>query len=165
MAQPEWQSFLTCGQAKGYPDLLTKALLRRICTPHQTPARVPTYGLFDYDADGIGILSNYKYGSAKMAHEALDLRCCSLHWIGLKSTDVVRAAVADSRSDDVLMSLSRHDRRRATLMLARKPCGEDASGVDEPEWRRELQVMLLLNVKAEMQLLEGLGAWVSRQLP
>jgi meiotic recombination protein SPO11 len=145
---------------------MTKAFLRRICSLNM--ANVPTYGLVDYDVDGVGILSNYGYGSATMAHEALDLPC-PLRWVGLKSSDVIHAATRD-RGGAALMPLSRRDRRRATLMLARRPLCEGADGApQEPEWRRELQVMLLLNVKAEMQLLEssergGLGAWVGRRV-
>jgi meiotic recombination protein SPO11 len=145
---------------------MTKAFLRRICNPDV--ANTPTYGLVDYDVDGIGILSNYSYGSAKMAHEALDLRC-PLRWIGLRSRDVIQAATRDS-GGAALMPLSRRDRRRAALMLARRPFCEGADGApQEPAWRRELQVMLLLNVKAEMQLLEGserggLSSWVGRRV-
>ena len=51
-------------------------------------------------------------------------------------------------------------------MLNRKPFDDDAQ---EPVWRRELQVMLLLNVKAEIQLLEnldgGLAQWLVKNLP
>jgi meiotic recombination protein SPO11 len=145
---------------------MTKAFLRRICSPNQTNnlKSVPTYGLFDYDADGIGILCNYQHGSAKLAHEAVDLMC-PIRWIGLKSTDIV-GAVGNSMRDAALMSLSCRDRRRVILMLARKPFSED--GGQEPEWRRELQVMLMLNIKAEMQLLEGsegLATWINRILP
>jgi meiotic recombination protein SPO11 len=46
-------------------------------------------------------------------------------------------------------------------MLEREPFGEDG---DEGKWRREVQVMLMLNVKAEIQVLEagpgGLAAWL-----
>ena len=129
----------------------------------------PTYGLFDYDVDGIGILCNYhRYASASLAHESLGLRC-PLRWLGLKSGDVVRAAAArhsGAAAAAAVMPLSGRDRRRAALMLARGPfCEGGDGGPAEPEWRRELQVMLLLNVKAEMQILEGserggLGAWV-----
>jgi meiotic recombination protein SPO11 len=46
-------------------------------------------------------------------------------------------------------------------MLGRPPCDE---GGDEPEWRRELQLMLMVNKKAELQLLErtegGLAGWL-----
>lgn len=38
----------------------------------------------------------------------------------------------------------------------------------EPEWRRELQIMLMLNVKVEMEILaeraEGVSGWVEKKL-
>jgi meiotic recombination protein SPO11 len=127
------------------------------------------YGLFDYDIDGIAILSNYQYASANLAHESLALPA-PLHWLGLKSADVVREAARDANAAAAVMRLTRRERRRAALMLAREPLCEGPGGaVGEPEWRREVQVMLLLNAKAEMQLLEGserggLGAWVERRV-
>jgi meiotic recombination protein SPO11 len=53
------------------------------------------------------------------------------------------------------------DRRLAQRMLDREPFIEDGP---EPEYRRELQNMLMLNIKAEIQLLEagssGLQGWL-----
>jgi meiotic recombination protein SPO11 len=50
-------------------------------------------------------------------------------------------------------------------MLEWDLCAEDGL---EPTWRRELQVMLMLNIKAEMQILEelpgGLVPWLEREL-
>lgn len=43
-----------------------------------------------------------------------------------------------------------------------------AVGGPEPEWRTELQQMLMLNVKAEIELLYeqdgGLEAWINRKM-
>ena len=52
------------------------------------------------------------------------------------------------------------------MMLDRsKVLGEDG---EEQEWRRELQVMLMLNVKAEMEILSardgGVAGWVEQKL-
>lgn len=64
-----------------------------------------------------------------------------------------------------LLRLSLRDRRRAVGMMKRNDL--KGSGQDK-EWRRELQVMLMLGLKAEMELLgnrkKGLEAWVERKL-
>jgi meiotic recombination protein SPO11 len=55
-------------------------------------------------------------------------------------------------------------------MLARSLMRSDAGDVwaEWETWRRELQVMLMLNVKAEMQILEqrdeGLRGWLDGKL-
>lgn len=62
---------------------------------------------------------------------------------------------------DGLIPLSKRDRRLATRMLSRAPFCEDG---DEPSWRKEVQSMLVLNMKAEIQFLEcydgGLAGWL-----
>ena len=114
------------------------------------------YGLFDFDPDGLGILSTYKHGSIKMDPESIRLSCPTMEWIGLKSCDL-------SLSDEIhhgqgLLRLSDRDRRMTNRMLARQLLDEDGK---EPLWRREVQVMLMLNIKAEIQHLEWRegGAW------
>lgn len=61
-----------------------------------------------------------------------------------------------------LMPLTKRDRRIAIKMLERDVVDE------EMEWRRELQAMLMLNLKAEIQILSsgvgGLEAWLDRKL-
>jgi meiotic recombination protein SPO11 len=63
------------------------------------------------------------------------------------------------------MRLTGRDRRKARKMLEWPVLGEDGP---EPEWRREMQRMLMLNVKAEMQIFEeqpgGSGRWLKQQL-
>lgn len=66
-----------------------------------------------------------------------------------------------------LLRLSLRDRKMATGLLKRDMLRED-DGWSETEWRRELQVMLMLGYKAEMELLGeregGLEAWLQRKL-
>jgi meiotic recombination protein SPO11 len=64
-----------------------------------------------------------------------------------------------------LMKLTARDRTKAARMLEWNLCAEDGP---EQEWRQELQTMLMLNIKAEMQILDelpsGLVSWVSGEL-
>jgi meiotic recombination protein SPO11 len=123
----------------------------------------PVYGLVDFDPDGIGILSTYKRGSKRLAHETAELSCPTMHWIGLKSGDILSST--DTHQVQGLLKLSGRDRRRASRMLMREPLDENG---EEPVWRREVQVMLMLNIKAEIQLLDarkgGMGSWLDAHM-
>lgn len=119
----------------------------------------PLYGLMDFDPDGLDILSTYKHGSQALAHQSAELVLPSIQWIGVKSSQIGQED--DLHQTQGLLKLSARDRRKATSMLERKQFAEDGT---EPEWRRELQFMLMLNIKAEIQLLEarsdGLVGWL-----
>jgi meiotic recombination protein SPO11 len=104
------------------------------------------FALMDFDPDGIAILSTYKHGSISLAHENNSLVAPSMEWLGIKS-DVVREIHVDKSQEWLLMTL--YDRRKAMRMLE-NPVFQEAV---EASWRRELQVMLMLNIKAEIQIL------------
>lgn len=113
----------------------------------------------DFDSDGIGILSNYKYGSFALAHENDGLNVPETRWLGVQSKDL--QAYGGSNDCDGLLRLTARDRRKATLMLEKETFAEDGPEVG---WRREVQVMLMLNVKAEIQLLSGREGGLERWL-
>jgi meiotic recombination protein SPO11 len=105
-------------------------------------------------------MSTYKYGSVALAHQSQSLAVPSIRWLGVRSNDIVQDLV-----DRIgLLRLSTRDRRIARLMLAKYVFGEEET---EQEWKRELQVMLILNVKAETQILNsgmGLDRWLDGKL-
>ncbi|KAF2422183.1 DNA topoisomerase IV, alpha subunit [Tothia fuscella] len=152
-----YDNYLTQGiiiTAKGYPDLSTRSLLSLLTT--QTPSP-PLSILVDYDPDGLSILSTYKYGSTSTSHENLTLP--SIRWLGVNSSYIGKQ---DSlHQSQGLLRLSGRDRRLAARMLEKQLFGEDGP---EQEWRVEVQRMLMLNVKAEIQVLEagpgGLVGWM-----
>lgn len=120
--------------------------------------------LVDSDPDGMAILSTYKYGSIAQAREIANLNVPKLEWLGLRASEVV--AKTDSLGDETVVPLSSRDRKRAQAMLAKSPCfAEDGP---EPTWRAELQQMLMLNIKAEMELLYeregGIERWLDKKL-
>lgn len=95
-----------------------------------------------------------------LAHENHNLVVSSIRWLGVRSSDIVQ----NSSNRTGLLKLSSRDRRIAMRMLEKAIFEE---GGREQEWRRELQVMLLLNVKAEIQVLspgEGLEVWLDEKL-
>jgi meiotic recombination protein SPO11 len=136
------------------------------------------HALVDLDPDGIAILSTYKYGSYRLAHEDVaqgdtpGLNLPNLRWLGVKSHDISRTPVGESGTNTSvlpqlqgLMKLTARDRTKAMRMLEWDLCVEDGP---EQDWRRELQAMLTLNIKAEMQILDelpgGLVSWARRGL-
>jgi len=142
---------------KGYPDIATRALLRFLCTPSpQNGFAAPlVYGLVDFDPDGLAILSTYKHGSIALAHESAELRVPQLKWLGLRSEHKMLDSDSTHASQG-LLTLTARDRSKAQKMLERSEAGDSVVDDDEAaDYRHELQVMLMLNMKAELQLLDA----------
>lgn len=161
--------------AKGYPDVASRTFLRHVA---DQAAHVPMYALVDLDPDGIAILSTYKYGSYRLAHEDVTLSDTpglslpNIRWLGVKGHHISRTPVGEGDTGtgtmpelQGLMKLTVRDRTKAMRMLEWDLCAEDGP---ERGWRRELQTMLMLNTKAEMQILDelpgGLVSWLSHEL-
>ncbi|KAJ5573853.1 uncharacterized protein N7459_008280 [Penicillium hispanicum] len=151
---------------KGYPDLCTREFLRRLFDVSSTSNHRPPrfYALVDGDPDGIAIMSTYKHGSLAHLHDNARLVIPALHWLGLRVSDaVMRAEVA---TDVTLLGLTVRDRRKIVTMLRNNPVY--ANDGPEVEWRVELQRMLMLNVKTEIEVLYehdgGLEAWIDRKM-
>lgn len=128
------------------------------------------YAFVDLDPDGIAILATYKYGSYRLAHEAivhkdaLALSLPDLRWLGMKRHHISRIATNTDGTDTSatlelqgLMRLTARDRTKTICMLEWDLCTEAGP---EQGWRRELQTMLMLNTKAEMQILDELPGGV-----
>ncbi|OJD19195.1 hypothetical protein AJ78_00808 [Emergomyces pasteurianus Ep9510] len=158
---------------KGYPDICTRAFIhflsrtRPLATGALPSTSPPIYMLVDCDPDGMAIMSTYKYGSKAQAHENANLAVHSIQWLGLRASEVVSLRLdMNQQDDDVLIPLTLRDRKKAQDMLVRSPVfAEDGP---EPAWRRELQHMLMSNVKAEIELLYeregGIQGWLDRKL-
>lgn len=144
---------------KGYPDITTRKLLRRLSKSHDAKSNPPPiFGLADFDPHGFQIISTYKYGSKALTHENAELIVPTLRWLGVKSKDLLHGETSADESS--LMPLTSQDRKMAMQMLGRPAFSEDF----EPEWMKELQSMLMLDMKAEIQLLDrregGLATWL-----
>lgn len=90
--------------------------------------------------------------------------------IGYAPDPVETNPAAESRQDG-LLRLTDRDRGRARAMLTRSLQTNGADGAvwaDWPGWRREVRVMLMLSVKAEMQVLDqrdgSMRSWVEGKL-
>lgn len=139
-------------QGKGYPDIQTRGFVRLLSTRNRLvdrglePSYLRVFSLMDYDPDGLAIMSTYKHGSLSLAHENDTLVAQRIEWLGVTS-DVIRDIHRDN--SQAWLRLTRRDRRNAMKMLEKPVYQEEV----EASWRRELQVMLMLNIKAEIQIL------------
>lgn len=140
---------------KGYPDLASRALLHFLSTasPRNGFASPPVYGLADFDPDGMAILSVYKHGSKALAHEKEGHCVPQLQHLGLRS-DHLLIDGNDSQAVQGIMMLTPRDRRKAIGMM--EPQNTAGDGVDV-ECAAALRTMLMLNMKAELQLLDGVS--------
>ncbi|THZ62229.1 DNA topoisomerase IV, alpha subunit [Aureobasidium pullulans] len=145
-----WHAVIVTG--KGYPDIATRAIARfmSIASPQNGFAEPPVFGLVDYDPDGMAILHTYKHGSKKMSEDNAALIVPTIQWMGLRSRDITDED--HTHRNQGLMPLTRRDRHKARKMLE----WEQFSDLEEAaQWRRELQVMLMLNLKAEIQIIDS----------
>ncbi|KAH0004677.1 DNA topoisomerase IV, alpha subunit, partial [Aureobasidium melanogenum] len=143
-----WHAVLVTG--KGYPDIATRAMTRfmTVASPQNGFAEPPVFGLVDYDPDGLAILHTYKHGSKKMSEDNAALIVPRIQWLGLHGRAITD--VDHTHRNQGLMTLTSRDRHKARKMLE-----WEASSDQGPQWCRELQVMLMLNLKAEMQIVDS----------
>lgn len=109
-------------------------------------------------------MSTYKYGSLAHLHENARLSIPGLQWLGLKVSDAVMGS--EVAGSDALLPLTARDRKKIVAMLRNSPVL--AHNGPELEWRTELQRMLMMNVKAEIEMLYdrdgGLEVWIDRKM-
>jgi meiotic recombination protein SPO11 len=119
------------------------------------------FGLFDCDPDGINIMQTYRLGSRKLAHEH-GCTVPEMQWLGVKLDDISPSALDDHGT----LELNARDRDKARAMLARQ---EDFLGdALQVQCFVELRRMLILNMKAESQILDfnpgGVAGWIENRL-
>ena len=140
---------------KGYPDVATRAFLRILS--HPTPSNgfcsPPVYSMVDLDPDGLAIHSVYKYGSLALSHENAALRVPQLEWLGLRDKHL-KLCSSDLHASQGLLALTAQDRKKAVNMIERGQLG-DSNCLVGMECVRVMQNILMLNLKAEMQILEA----------
>ncbi|EGE05342.1 meiotic recombination protein spo11 [Trichophyton equinum CBS 127.97] len=154
---------------KGYPDLSSREFLRllsrhEVCNSKMISSPPPIFILVDSDPDGMAIMSTYKYGSMAQVHRNADLNMPSIQWVGLQASKMMSATNHTDMSS--LVPMSQRDRKKAEAILKRNPSfAEDGP---EPTWRKELQSLLVMNLKAELEILYeldgGMEGWLDRKM-
>lgn len=168
--------------AKGYPDLLTCSFLQLV---RFNCPQIPVFVLADYDPDGLNILRYYRLKSDIMSRErsptAPDIR-----WLGIRSQDLLeletrldqsatplpidlqppnsqssqqsassRTSISSTECREPISPLSVRDRKLAVGMLDK--LREARDDPDAIELQRELRVILMMSIKAEIQWLDEAG--------
>lgn len=173
-------------QAKGYPDLITRTFLVLF---HAQRPEIPIVVLVDFDPDGLNIFRCYRFGAGPVSQDPTAY-IPGIRWLGIKSEHVceLRGRLGTAALQRLALNLPQpivqlpepvtsidchdlsflttRDRRhaRGTLHRVSRLCLDDEEML---ALRRELQVMLMMGVKVEMQWLDDAGdmtAWLERAL-
>ena len=157
--------------------MTTRSFLNFVNTRHP---QLPILGLFDYDPDGVKIMRCYQDGSDRLGHET-DLNIQGLQWLGIKSTHLFRdftgatsAPVSQSSQMSITSTSCRNPvtymstrERNAAISTLKKVCGSSNNEIKVSETVHELQVMMALGVKAEIEWLDesgDLGSWLDDEI-
>jgi meiotic recombination protein SPO11 len=141
--------------------------------------QIPLHALVDFDPDGLAIMHTYKHGSQNLEHEQ-HARVPGLLWMGIKSADALACRPSFNRcergfwpaeqvrfppSESTLLPLKPVDRKLAIKMLQNMESQHDQRA-EQMLLTRELQLMLMLNVKAEIQTIHRseLPSWLDERL-
>lgn len=125
------------------------------------------FAIVDHDPHGFNILSVYKFGSVALAHENHRLVVHEMKLLGVKNVDLGpllnESSEANAATDNGIIPLTSHDRKKVKQLL------EKGYIWTQEDWRCELQRMLFMNLKAELQAIDvdnrgGLEAYLTRKL-
>ena len=120
--------------------------VRRLLYRMVNELELPLYVLVDNDPWGFYIYSVVKQGSINLAYESVRMAVPSARFVGLSSFDAAKYALPSN----VSIKLDETDERRAKQMLA-------YPWFERKEWQRELQQMMKLGVKLELEALSSKG--------
>ncbi|UKZ46028.1 hypothetical protein TrVGV298_000225 [Trichoderma virens] len=167
-------------KAKGYPDMLTCSFIQLI---RFNCPQIPIFVLADYDPDGLNILRHYRLKSEFVSQE---FTAPAIRWLGIKSQDLLerksrldmlilpspdnlqppdsqsseestgsKASISSTECREPISALSTRDRKVAVRILEKVVGSRD--DLEAIELRRELQVLLMMGIKAEIQWLDEAG--------
>ena len=130
--------------AKGYPDLATRKLLRRLA--YQDLPNADYYAFVDGDPHGYEIFTTYAYGSVAMAWCAEPLAVPKLEWIGVKPSE--------------FEYLPDHHKRPLTVADQAKLDSINDREIFSPEHAEELAIMDNLKLKVEIEDLPEISQYL-----
>mmetsp|Transcript_22517 Transcript_22517/g.45302 ORF Transcript_22517/g.45302 Transcript_22517/m.45302 type:complete len:454 (+) Transcript_22517:2-1363(+) len=129
--------------AKGQPDVATRMFLSRITSELQ----IPVLALVDSDPYGLKILSVYMSGSKNMSYDSASLTTPNIKWLGLRPSDLNKYDLPDQ----CRLSMTENDIKTGKELL------QEAFIMKNPQWMKELQIMVKTKQKAEIQALSSFG--------
>ena len=129
--------------AKGQPDVATRLFLRKL----RYTLKIPVLALVDSDPYGLKILSVYMKGSMNMSYDSSNLTTPDIKWLGVRPSDLDRFNIPQQ----CRLSMTEEDIKTGKKLL------EEDFVRSNPDWVRELEIMVNTGVKAEIQSLSSFG--------
>jgi len=129
--------------AKGQPDVATRLFLKKL----KSVLGIPVLGLVDSDPYGLKILSVYMSGSKNMSYDSASLTTADIKWLGVRPSDLDKYNIPEQ----CRLEMSDKDIATGKQML------EEEFIKKNPQWYRELELMVQRKEKAEIQALSNFG--------
>lgn len=129
--------------AKGQPDVATRLFLKKL----RATLNIPILGLVDSDPYGLKILSVYMSGSKNMSYDSANLTTPDIKWLGVWPSDLDTYNIPEQ----CRLPLTEHDIKTGKELL------EEDFIKKNPDWHRELEMMVKNKEKAEIQALSSFG--------
>ena len=129
--------------AKGQPDVATRLFLSKV----KRDLKIPVLALVDADPYGLKIISVYMQGSKNMAFDSANLTTPDIKWLGVRPSDLDKFKIPEQ----CRLDMSAKDIETGQHML-----NEDFVK-QNPEWVKEINIMLETKTKAEIQALSAYG--------
>jgi len=129
--------------AKGQPDVATRMFLSRLTSE----LKIPVLALVDSDPYGLKILSVYMSGSKNMSYDSASLTTPDIKWLGLRPSDLDKYDLPDQ----CRLDMTENDIKTGKELL------KEEFIMKNPEWMKELQIMVKTKKKAEIQALSSFG--------
>lgn len=145
LSESKWWNDYPCIilTGKGVADIATRMFLRRLSKELQ----LPVFCLVDSDPYGHYIYSVYLRGSKRLSYESPFVATPKMHLLGVLSRDLELFEVPD----ECRMPLTDQDKKRCDQMLKEPYVMQNA------RWVEDLELMLTLGEKAEIQALSNFG--------
>ena len=129
--------------AKGQPDVATRLFLSKL----KRDLRIPVLALVDADPYGLKIISVYMQGSKNMAFDSANLTTPDIKWLGVRPSDLDKFNIPEQ----CRLEMSAKDIETGQHMLKEDFIQQN------PEWVKEVEIMLQTKTKAEIQALSSYG--------
>uniref|UniRef100_A0A7S0WKQ0 DNA topoisomerase (ATP-hydrolyzing) n=1 Tax=Pyramimonas obovata TaxID=1411642 RepID=A0A7S0WKQ0_9CHLO len=129
--------------AKGQPDVASRLFLNKL----KRELKIPVLALVDSDPYGLKILSVYMQGSKNMAYDSGSLSTPDIKWLGVRPSDLEKFQIPEQ---------CRLDMTDKDIEVGKQLLQEEFI-TQNPQWVKELEIMLSTKKKAEIQALSSYG--------
>jgi meiotic recombination protein SPO11 len=129
--------------AKGQPDVATRLFLSKV----KRELKLPVLALVDADPYGLKIISVYMQGSKNMAFDSANLTTPDIKWLGVRPSDLDKFKIPEQ----CRLEMTAKDIEMGNHMLKEDFIQQN------PDWVKEVEIMLKTKTKAEIQALSSYG--------